>query len=86
MMMTTAFSLVIVTLEEGTDAQSVCDDFEKNLDWRRWVCVAPSNAFIAQKGNQVLCLMAGGQLYDSIAQSIRQTGWTQIKALTNPDM
>lgn len=86
MMMTTAFSLVIVTLEEGTDAQSVCQDFEKTMDWRKWVCVAPSNAMIAQKGNQVLCIMAAGQVYEGIAQAIRQTGWTEVKTLHNPDL
>ena len=84
MMMTTAFSLVIVELEEGTDAQAVCQDFENTMDWRKWVCVAPSNAMIAQKDNMVLCLMAGGSLYTSIAVAVKDAGWTEVKTLRNP--
>lgn len=86
MMITTAFSLVIVELEEGADAQAVCEDFENTMDWRKWVCVAPSKAMIAQKGNLVLCLMADGGLYASIAAAVQDTGWTEVKILENPDM
>lgn len=67
MMMTTAFSLVIVTLEEGADADAVCEDFENTMNWRKWVCVAPSNAMIARKDNMVLCVMADGAMYTKIA-------------------
>lgn len=86
MMMTTAFSLVIVELEAGADAEAVCRDFENTMDWRKWVCVAPSDAIIATKDNQILCIMAGGRLYEGIAAAIRQTGWTEVKNLQNPDL
>ena len=86
MMMTTAFSLVIVNVEEGADAEAVCRDFENTMDWRKWVCVAPSDAMIATKGDQVLCIMAGGQLFDGIASAIGQAGWTVVKTLQNPDL
>jgi len=85
MMMTTAFSMVIVTLDEGANAQAVCEDFEKTMDWRKWVCVAPSSALIAQKGNMVLCVMASGQVYDKIEAAAQNAGWTQVKVLENPD-
>ena len=85
MMMTTAFSLVIVTLEDGADADAVCADFENTMNWRKWVCVAPSNAMIAQKDNMVLCVMADGPMYTKIAVAARQAGWTEVKALMNPD-
>ena len=85
MMMTTAFSLVIVTLEEDANAQAVCEEFENTMDWRKWVCVAPSNAMIAQKDNMVLCVMADGPMYTKIAVAARQAGWTEVKALENPD-
>lgn len=86
MMMTTAYSLVIVTLEDAAPAEAVCGDFESNLDWRKWVCVAPSNALIAQKGNMVLCLMAGDTLYTQTQQGIEAAGWTVTMTLENPDM
>lgn len=85
MMMTTAYSFVIATLEEGADKDAVCKDFENNLDWMKWVCVAPSNALIATKGNMVLCIMASGMMYDQTANAVANAGWTTVKTLENPN-
>ena len=84
MMMTTAYSLVIVTLEDGTDAATVAADFEQNLDWTKWVCVAPTDAMTAVKDNMVLCLMAADQNYTQTAAGIAAAGWTTVNTLTNP--
>lgn len=84
MMMTTAYSLVIVTLEEGTDAAAIAADFEANLDWTKWVCVAPSDAMVATKDNMVLCLMAADQTYTQTAAGITAADWTTVNTLTNP--
>lgn len=85
MMMTTAYSLAIVSLEEGTDAEAVCADFEANLDWTKWVCVHPSNAMIAVKDDMVLCLMGGGELYGATVTGIEAAGWTESASLRNPN-
>ena len=84
MMMTSAYSLAIVTLEEGTDAQAVCADFEACLDWAKWVCVAPSHAMIATKGNMVLCLMGSNETFIGTAEGITAAGWTVETTLENP--
>ena len=84
MMMTTAYSLVIVTLEDGVAAADICEDFEANLDWTKWVCVAPTDAMIATKGDMVLCLMAADQTFHQTANGIAAAGWTTVNTLTNP--
>lgn len=86
MMMTTAYSLVMVSLEEGVKSEDICADFEKNMDWTKWVCVASSSAMIATKGNLVLCLMTYEGLEEGTAVGIRQAGWTEVKTFTNPNM
>lgn len=86
MMMTSAYSLVIVTLEDVAKAEAVCADFEKNMDWTKWVCVAPSSAMIATKGDMVLCLMTYETLDAGTPVGIRQAGWTEVKTFTNPNM
>lgn len=86
MMTTTAYSFVIVTLDEGTDAKTVMDDFQSSMDWRKWVCVAPSNALIAQKDNMVLCLMGSDQMFEQTKAGIEANGWQNLVALNNPDM
>ena len=85
-MITSAYSLVIVTLEEGKDAAEVCSDFAASINWRKWVCVAPSEALIAQKDNMVLCLIGSDMLFAQTAAAIQAAGWTVVEELKNPDM
>lgn len=80
MMMTDAYSLVIVKLD-GAKAEDVCADFEENLDWLKWVCVAPDKAMIAVKDDMVLCLMATEQVFAGTVAGITETGWTEVKTL-----
>lgn len=84
MMITDAYSLVLVELEEGTKAEDICADFEKNLNWLKWVCVTPSHAMIAQKDNMVLCLMGPAKLFTRTASGIQKAGWTEVKTLEKP--
>lgn len=86
MMMTTPYVLNVVTLEDASKADAVCADFEANLGWRNWVCVAPSDALIATKDNMVLCLMGSDVLFRQTRTSIENAGWTIVNSLTNPDM
>ncbi len=83
MMMTTAYSLSVVKLEEGADAEAVCADFAANVDWQKWVCVVPTNALVAVKDNLVLCLVADGELYTMTAAGIESAGWTVVETLEN---
>lgn len=85
MMMTTAYSLAVVRLEEGADTDAVCADFAANVDWMKWVCVMPNNAMVAVKDDLVLCLVAEGQLYSLTAIGIEAAGWTVVDTLENPN-
>lgn len=86
MMMTTPYSLVIVTLTDAATASVVAADFEANIDWMKWVCVNPSNAAIAVKDNQVLCLIGGDDLYAQTITAIGEAGWEPVANLENPNM
>lgn len=85
MMMTSAYALNIVFLEDGADADAVCADFKESMDWRKWVCVAPSSALIAKKDGMVLCMM-GSELFDLTKDAIVGAEWTVVEELKNPDM
>lgn len=84
MMMTSAYSLNIATLADGTDAAAVAADFQNNLNWDKWVCVRPTGAMIATKGNMVLCLMAADDNYTLTANAIKAAGWEITVELTDP--
>lgn len=86
MMMATAYSFVIATVEEESAIDAVRQDFADNLDWNRWVCVSAETALIAQKDNMVVCVMASGDLYQKTADAIVNAGWTQVETVENPAM
>lgn len=86
MMMTTAFSLVVVTVEDASNIGAVRADFEANMDWLKWVCVQPTNALIAQKDNMVICVMAMDQTYTETAAAVNAAGWTEVATFNNPNL
>ena len=86
MNMTTAYSVTILTLDDASTADAVCADLENSLDWRKWVCVAPSNGLIAVKDSMVLILLGSDSLYLQTASAIADAGWTTAQELTNPDL
>ena len=83
MMNANPFQLVIVSLEDEANAATVAADFEANLDFGKWVCVRPDTALIAVKGNLVLCLMAGGDVYTGTAAAVTAAGWTVINTVAD---
>ena len=86
MMMTTPYSLVVVTMDERASEDYVCADFQRSMDWGKWVCVSPSNALIAKKDNMMLCLMGSDDMYALTAASITNAGWTELKTMENPNL
>lgn len=86
MMMSVAYGLNIVTVEDAANAETVAQDFVDNIDWLKWVCVQPGNALVAVKDNQVLCLLGDSDLYNQCVSAIEAAGWTTFQTLTNPNM
>lgn len=82
-MMTTPFSLVMVTLEKGADYNAICEDFANNIDWGRWVCVNPDRALVAIKKNQVICMIAPNDLYDTFYFALEDCGWDIVGTYKN---
>jgi len=85
-MMASAYSFVIVRVEENADRDAICADFAEHLAWNKWVCVSASDAMTARKGDMILCLMAAGDWYEMTANAIREAGWEDIRTYENPAM
>lgn len=86
MMMTTPYSLSIVTLDDAANAEAVAKTFTNSIDWQKWVCVNPESALVAVKDNQVLCLIGAGDIYSASATAIEAAGWTTYTTLANPNL
>ena len=82
-MQPSAFSLLVVTVEDETLIETVQKDFASDIPWNKWVCVSASRAVIAQKGNMVLFLLDGSNLYESTVTALTKEGWTLLETLTN---
>jgi len=83
MMSAVAFSCMIATAENEAAVAAIADDFAANIQWNRWVCVSATNAVIATKGNQVLCLASSGDLFTQLANTLLATDWTVVQSLKN---
>ena len=78
-----AFSCAIATAENEAAVADIAEDFAANIRWDWWVCVTATDAMIATKGTQVMCLVATGDLYDQISEATKDAGWTVVKTLKN---
>ena len=86
MMLSSAYSFVIVTVDDEDNADDICDDFADGIAWNKWVCASASHALTAEKGRMALCLMGTGDYYEKTAGAIKDAGWDDIEEFTNPDM
>lgn len=83
MMTSVAFSCMIATADSESSVDAIAADFEANIQWDRWICVSATDALIATKDNQVLCLVTTGDLYTQISTAAANTGWTVVETLTH---
>ena len=78
-----AFSCAIATAENEAAVADIAEDFASHIRWDWWVCVTATDAMIATKGTQVLCLVTSGDLYTQISTAAENAGWTVVKTLKN---
>lgn len=83
LMMAVPYSLVVVTVEEGVDVNTVVADFVENVDWLKWVCVQPTDGTVAVKDNMVLCLLGQDEMYFGTAGALEEAGWTVVETMKN---
>lgn len=56
MMSSQAYSLVLVKVKDGVDADAVAKTMNENIDERKWICVTAEKIYTATSGN-VICLV-----------------------------
>ena len=57
-----AFSLVMVRVAEGADAQEVAQQMKDNIDPRKWICVGADEVMAAGYGDTVMFIMLSSDL------------------------
>lgn len=51
-------SVVLIRLNNASDADKVVSDIEKNADPRKWICVEAENTYVLSKGDLVVLIMS----------------------------
>ena len=62
MMGSQAFSLVMVRVAEGQDAQKVAQQMKDNIDPRKWICVMANEVMAAGYGDTVMFIMLDSEM------------------------
>lgn len=60
MMSSQAYSLVIVKVKEGVDANSVAKTMNENINMRKWICVEAEKAYTTSSGD-IICLVMSSE-------------------------
>lgn len=53
-----AHTIALLRVPDGTDAETVRADIEKNIDPRKWVCVEAEKTAVVRHGNLILVAMS----------------------------
>lgn len=59
MMSSQAHSIVLFTVEDGSDIETIKSDIKANVDGRKWICVGvePENILVENVGNHIVLIM-----------------------------
>ena len=66
MMSSQAYSLVLVRLKDGADAQDVAQAMKDGIDTRKWICVEADDLRVAACGDVVMLIMVSSALSDTV--------------------
>ena len=92
MMTSQAYSLVLVKVKDGVDANSVAKTMNENINERKWICVTAEKIYTAASGDVVCLVMSNADtakaVYDSfktLAGSVGQEYERAAEEIELPD-
>lgn len=66
MMTSTAYSLVLIRVNDSTDAEEVAKAVKEGIDPRKWICVEADDLSVVAYGDVVMLVMVDSSLADSV--------------------
>ncbi len=90
MMSSQAYSLVLVKVKDGVDADSVAKSMNENVNERKWICVTAEKIYTVASGNVVCLVMSNEQtaktVYDSFKALAGSVGEEIERTAEEPEM
>lgn len=90
MMNAQAYSLVLVKVKDGVDADAVAKTMNENIDERKWICVTAEKIYSVASGDVVCLVMSNEQtaktVYDSFKTLAGSVGEEIERTAEEPEM
>jgi len=90
MMSSQAYSLVLVKVKDGVDADAVAKTMNENVDERKWICVTAEKIYSVASGDVVCLVMSNEEtakaVYDSFKTLAGSTGEEFERTAEEPEM
>ena len=71
MMTSQAYSLMLVKVKDGADANSIAKEMNENVDVRKWICVTAERVYSAASGDVVCLVMSNKETAKTVFESFK---------------
>ncbi|MBQ2835931.1 MAG: hypothetical protein IJE68_03770 [Clostridia bacterium] len=90
MMTSQAYSLMLVKVKDGVDADAIAKSMNENVDERKWICVTAEKIYSVASGDVVCLVMSNEQtaktVYDSFKTLAGSVGQEFERSAEEPEM
>ena len=90
MMSSQAYSLVLVKVKDGADANAMAKTMNENIDERKWICVTAEKIYTATSGNVICLVMSNADtaktVYDSFKTLAGSVGQEYERTAEQPEL
>ena len=71
MMTSQAYSLVLVKVKDGVNADAVAKTMNENINTRKWICVTAEKVYTAASGNVICLVMTNTETAQTVFESFK---------------
>ena len=71
MMTSQAYSLMLVKVKDGADANSIAKEMNENVDERKWICVTAEKIYSVASGDVVCLVMSNADTAKTVFESFK---------------
>lgn len=71
MMSSQAYSMVLVKVKDGEDADAVAKEMSENINPNKWICVSAEKIYATSSGNVAFLVMTNAEMADNVYESFK---------------
>ena len=90
MMSSQAYSLVLVKVKDGVEANSIAKTMNENINERKWICVTAEKIYTVASGDIVCLVMTNSETAQTVFESFKtiagSVGQTYERTAEEPEM